>query len=142
MDAERRKAEDGSAYTKLQFMEFYGGTAQWDSAEPVVKTSGVHDSYTTRWDQYCNEDNIRTGAVVHDNGSGMVKAGLSGDEEPQAHFMGVVGRSDTEPGVWYIGPEARSRTVLSVPQPLPIRPGSCSYPSPLSRHKRSERPSR
>jgi len=35
-DLERRVADDGSAYTYEQFLEFYGGTAEWNAAKSFV----------------------------------------------------------------------------------------------------------
>ena len=32
---EKRAARDGQLYTKEEFIEFYGGTAEWDAAVPL-----------------------------------------------------------------------------------------------------------
>ena len=32
---EKRAARDGQLYTKEEFIEFYGGTAEWDAAAPA-----------------------------------------------------------------------------------------------------------
>ena len=36
------------------------------------------------------------GAIVIDNGSGMIKAGIAGDEAPRVSFPSVVGRPREE----------------------------------------------
>ena len=33
---EKRVARDGQLYTKQQFIDFYGGTTQWDAASPAT----------------------------------------------------------------------------------------------------------
>lgn len=92
MEAERRvDGTTGVEYTKMEFMCLYGGTSEWDRAKPRPESlrSSVHPVYTERWD-----DEQEHGAVVHDNGSGMVKAGFSGEDTPRAIFAAVVGQQD------------------------------------------------
>ena len=65
-------------------------------------------------------------AVVIDNGSGMCKAGLAGDDAPRSVFSTVVGRPKV-PGIMvgldqkevYVGTEAQQkRNVLKIQQPI------------------------
>ena len=65
-------------------------------------------------------------AVVIDNGSGNVKAGLAGDDAPRSVFSTVVGRPKV-PGIMvgldqkevYVGAEAQEkRNVLKIQQPI------------------------
>ena len=92
MEAERRiDSATGVEYTKMEFMCLYGGTAEWGRAKSRsqgLRTS-IHPVYSERWD-----DEQEYGAVVHDNGSGMVKAGFSGEETPRTTFAAVVGQED------------------------------------------------
>lgn len=57
-------------------------------------------------------------AVVIDNGSGMVKAGLSGDDKPRAVFPSIVGKPvyrAVMPGMGnktvYVGEEAQAKVL-------------------------------
>lgn len=70
--------------------------------------------------------NIDEGAIVIDNGSGMCKAGFSGEDAPRAVFPSIVGRP-MYPGIMvgtcnkdcYIGDDALShRGVLSLRYPI------------------------
>lgn len=66
------------------------------------------------------------GAIVIDNGSGMIKAGIAGDEAPRVSFPAVVGRPKQQ-GIMvgmdqkehYIGYEAMAkRGVLDILHPI------------------------
>ena len=41
---ERRRAPDGKDYAKAEFIAFYGGSAEWNTAETAVNRRGRHDS--------------------------------------------------------------------------------------------------
>jgi len=43
-----------------------------------------------------SDDNEEDAAVVIDNGSGMCKAGFSGDDAPKCAFPSIVGRAKQE----------------------------------------------
>lgn len=63
-------------------------------------------------------------AVVIDNGSGLMKAGFSGDDAPRAVFPTFVGRprSDALGGQVYVGDEAQSkRAILRLHRPIEVK---------------------
>ncbi|KAJ6233678.1 actin-10-related [Anaeramoeba flamelloides] len=64
-------------------------------------------------------------SIVIDNGSGITKVGISGEETPQAEFSTVVGRTkeqeviQNEEGKYFVGEEAQSkREILNLSYPI------------------------
>lgn len=65
-------------------------------------------------------------AIVCDNGSGMVKAGFSGDDAPRVVFPSIIGRPKNEPSMfggcrkdYFIGDDAQARKgILSLRYPI------------------------
>jgi len=65
-------------------------------------------------------------SLVCDNGSGMVKAGFSGDDAPRCVFPSIVGRPKTEQAMmgaakkdWFVGDDAQAkRGVLQIRYPI------------------------
>jgi actin-related protein len=75
--------------------------------------------------QYSEGGDSAAGALVVDNGSGMVKAGFAGDDAPRAVFPSIVGRPlykiimGTQAKEYYTGDEAIAiRGVLSLNYPI------------------------
>ena len=58
----------------------------------------------------------QSAAVVIDNGSGMCKAGIAGDDAPRAAFPSIVGRPKMPVGMdskdTYVGEEAQAKRVF------------------------------
>ena len=71
MQGETRCAADGEFYTKDQFIEFYSGLTEWDLCAPDFAHEDLGgDIEEDGWDE--------KPALVHDNGTGMMKYGFSG----------------------------------------------------------------
>jgi hypothetical protein len=56
-DLERRVADDGSAYTYEQFLEFYGGTAEWNAAKSFVQPKAQSNNKKKQSTQPNNQKN-------------------------------------------------------------------------------------
>jgi len=71
-------------------------------------------------------DDEEGGSIVCDNGSGMVKAGFSGDDAPRSVFPSIIGRPKTEQAMlgsakkdFFVGDDAQQRRgILQIKYPI------------------------
>ena len=62
VDADVRVAPDGGTYTQAEFIEFYGGTDEWDAA-PQGEASNLNSSWDESYDESYDDFDATAGGM-------------------------------------------------------------------------------